>query len=121
MKAALLAVIALALAGAAQAQTAEALMAAPLRATATATGVGIDLASPRASFAPRYAHTGAPRIPGVARTSVDHRFDDDAGVVGSLGFLCGLEPGAERKGAAAARGYDPTGRFVGAKLKFAFR
>ena len=60
------------------------------------------------------------RIPGVAKTSVDYRSTTD-GVTGSLGFLCGLKPGAERTGAAAARGYDPTGRFVGAKLSFAFR
>lgn len=117
MKVALSALIALALAGSAQAQTAADLMAAPLRATAG--GVGIDLASPRASFAPRYAHAGAPRIPGVARTAVDRRLDD--GAIASLGFLCGLEPGQERTGPTSARGYDPTGRFVGAKLRVAFR
>jgi hypothetical protein len=113
MKAALIALAALA-AGSAQAQTAEALMKAPLR---PATGVAIDLTRPGMSFAPRYANAPEPRIPGVAKTSMDHRYDAD--VVGSLGFLCGLEPGAERKG--AIRGYDPTGRFVGAKLRVAFR
>lgn len=114
MKATLIALIALA-AGSAQAQTAEALMKAPLRATAN--GVALDLARPALSYAPRYANVPEPRIPGVAKTSVDHRYD--AGVVGSLGFLCGLEPGQERKG--AVQGYDPTGRFVGAKLRVAFR
>jgi len=114
--AALIALIVLA-AGSARAQTAEALMAAPLRATAT--GVAIDLTRPHEGFAPRYSQAPAPRIPGVAKTSVDHRYDE--GVIGSLGFLCGLEPGAERKGAAAMRGYDQTGRFVGAKLRVAFR
>jgi len=117
MKAALIALIALAAGGAARAQTAEALMNAPLRQAAG--GVAIDLAAPRVSVAPRYSQAAQPRIPGVARTSVDHRYDE--GVVGSLGFLCGLEQGAERKGAAAMRGYDQTGRFVGAKLRVAFR
>ena len=115
--AALIALIALAAGGAAQAQTAEALMKAPLRATTT--GVAVDLTSPSAGFTPRYSQAPEPRIPGVAKTSVDHRYDE--GVIGSLGFLCGLEPGAERKGAAAMRGYDQTGRFVGAKLRVAFR
>lgn len=92
MKAALIALIALA-AGSAQAQTAEALMKAPLRAGAA--GVAIDLAAPHGAFAPHYSQAPDPRIPGVAKTSVDRRYD--GGVVGSLGFLCGLEPGAERK------------------------
>ncbi|MBU1378625.1 MAG: hypothetical protein KKE02_02495 [Alphaproteobacteria bacterium] len=104
-------------AGAAQAQTAEALMKAPLRATAS--GVAIDMTRPAASFAPRYSQAPEARIPGIAKTSVDHRYDE--GVIGSLGFLCGLEQGAERKGSAAIRGYDQTGRFVGAKLRVAFR
>jgi hypothetical protein len=109
-------------AGAAHAETAaEALMSAPLKPTSK--GVALDLVTPApaAAYAPRYAGAPEPRIPGVAKTSVDRRFDSE-GVVGSLGFLCGLEPGAERHGGAAAtRGYDPSGRFVGAKLRMAFR
>lgn len=116
MKAALVALLTLA-AGSAQAQTAEALMKAPLRAAAS--GVAIDLYQPGPAFTARYSRAPEPRIPGVAKTSVDHRYDES--VVGSLGFLCGLEPGTERKGAAAMRGYDQTGRFVGAKLRVAFR
>ena len=120
MKIALVAVVASIAAGAARAQSAaEALMSAPLKATPRA--VALDLAGPRGAYAPRYADAPTPRIPGVARTAVDHRFEAE-GVVGSLGFLCGLEPGAERAaGAAATRGYDPSGRFVGAKLRMAFR
>lgn len=120
VKTAALALIFLAAGASAQAETAtEALMAAPLKATPA--GVARDLPVSSAAFAPRYAHAPAPRIPGVAKTSVDRRFSDQ-GVVGSLGFLCGLEPGAERRGGAAgARGYDATGRFVGAKLRVAFR
>jgi len=122
MKAPLIALFAFA-AGAAHAETApsaaEALMKAPLRATAS--GVALDLSAHKgAAFSPRYDQAPEARIPGVARTAIDHRYDE--GVVGSLGFLCGLEAGAERdKGAAAARGYDPSGRFVGAKLRVAFR
>lgn len=56
----------------------------------------------------------------VARTSVDRTLASDD-VTGSLGCLCGLEPGAGKQGAAAIRGYDPTGRFLGAKLKIALR
>ena len=72
-----------------------------------------------AAFAPRPPVDKDVRIPGVARTAVDYRAG--GGLVGSLGFLCGREPGADLKGAAAAHGYDPNGRFVGAKLRIAFR
>ena len=119
MKTAALALILMAAAGSAQAQSAaQALMAAPLKATAK--GLALDL-TPTAGFSPRYAGAPETRIPGIAKTAVDHSFDDP-GVTGSLGFLCGLDAGAERQfGAAAARGYDASGRFVGAKLKVAFR
>ncbi len=58
------------------------------------------------------------RAPGVARTSVDHRF---GGLVGSAGFLCGLQSGQEDSLAARSGGYDPHGRFLGAKLSLPFR
>ena len=80
----------------------------------------LDLSSRHAAFDVTYAGAGPARIPGVARTSVDRKLASDD-LMGSLGFLCGLEPGAGKQGAAAARGYDPTGRFVGAKLRLAFR
>ena len=67
-----------------------------------------------ARFAPR-----DPLPPGVARTSVELQPAD--GVSGAFGFLCGLKPGTEKSGAAAAHGYDPTGRFVGARVSFRFR
>jgi hypothetical protein len=57
---------------------------------------------------------------GIAKTSIDHRFDDDD-AVGSFGYLCGLNPGQKMTGAAGAAGYDPMGKFLGAKLSFAFR
>ncbi len=80
----------------------------------------LDLTRHKAAFEVAYANPGPARIPGVARTSVDRKLASDD-VIGSLGFLCGLEPGSGDKGIAAARGYDPSGRFVGAKLRFAFR
>ena len=80
----------------------------------------LNLTRQNAVFNVVYANPGPTRIPGIARTSVDRKLASDD-VTGSLGFLCGLEPGSGKQGAAAARGYDPTGRFVGAKLKFAFR
>jgi len=57
---------------------------------------------------------------GIARTSIDHRFEDDV-AVGSAGYLCGLQPGEKMYGAAGAAGYDPMGKFLGAKLSVAFR
>ena len=68
---------------------------------------------------PKSAETHALKRAGIARTAIDRRLDDD--VMGALGFLCGIQPGADRNGAAAARGVDPSGRFVGAKLSLAFR
>jgi hypothetical protein len=58
--------------------------------------------------------------PGVAKTSLAYRPGGRSDVIGELGFLCGREAGQGRTGAAAARGYDPSGRFVGAKLRLSF-
>lgn len=80
----------------------------------------LNLSTPSADFAVLYNHAPAARIPGVARTAIDRRLDGED-VTGSLGFMCGLKPGADRYGAAAARGWDPTGRFVGARLSVALR
>jgi hypothetical protein len=74
----------------------------------------------RLSLTPEAAAALALRRAGIARTSVDRRLAGDD-LLGSFGFLCGLQPGAGRSGAAAARGVDPTGRFLGAKLSLAFR
>jgi len=76
---------------------------------------------PEAAAAPSArARTIDERTPGVAKTAIDHSFAP-RDLTGSLGFLCGLQPGAGRTGAAAARGYDPQGRFLGAKLRLAIR
>ncbi len=55
-----------------------------------------------------------------AKTAVDHRFSSRDDITGSLGFLCGLQPGHGDSGGAAAYGIDPHGRFLGAKLSIAF-
>jgi hypothetical protein len=41
-------------------------------------------------------------------------------VTGAIGFLCGRAPGQSEFGSAEAYGFDPQGRFVGAKLSYAF-
>jgi len=78
----------------------------------------IDLAAPRTSLTMSYAQTVALREAGVARTSVDHRFDRES-LVGSVGFLCGLQPRLDES-SGSAFGLDPHGRFLGAKLSRAF-
>ncbi len=88
---------------------------------------------PRASDAPRPADlasavlpvrdatAGAVRLPaGVARTSLDHSFAPGK-VSGSAGFVCGLQESLDHSGAREVTGSDPHGRFLGAKLSFAFR
>ena len=63
----------------------------------------------------------APALPaGIARTSIDHRFDGKS-LDGSLGFLCGIHPKAVTDGVAGAYGVDPQGRFLGLKLHMTFR
>lgn len=54
-----------------------------------------------------------------AKTAVDHRFGS-SGATASAGLLCGRMPGHADSGMAGAYGVDPHGRFVGAKLSFAF-
>lgn len=104
------------LAGAAQAQAV-----APSQALAQA--VRPDLARTPAvklSLDPKSEEAHALKRAGIARTAVDRKLSGDD-LMGYLGFLCGIQPGADRNGAAAARGVDPSGRFVGAKLSLAFR
>jgi opacity protein-like surface antigen len=75
-------------------------------------------ATPRVSIAPQVAQAAALRQAGIARTSVDHSFAGKA--TASLGFLCGLQPRAD-EAIGSAHGFDSQGRFLGAKLSFAFR
>lgn len=64
-----------------------------------------------------YSRAPTPLPPGVARTSVEGKAGD--AMLGA-GLLCGLQPNADDSGAGRARGYDPDGKFVGAKLAFSF-
>lgn len=56
----------------------------------------------------------------IPARSVEGRFTSAGNLVGSLGFLCGREPGHGDTGSAAAFGYDPHGRFLGAKVSYGF-
>lgn len=76
----------------------------------------LDLAAP--GLPVLYSRAPAPLPPGVARTSVEGKVAGDA-LLGA-GLLCGLKPNADDSGAGRARGYDPDGKFVGAKLAFSF-
>lgn len=111
--------LALTMAGAAAAQTAP--QATPLTldlATPEApASAPLDMSSVRSAFDLTPAQAEALRA-GIARTSVDHHFADQ--LTGSMGFLCGLH-GGDYDAAAAMRGADPDGRFLGAKLSLAFR
>ena len=120
MKALLLSLAIAAGAGGANAQPADALAQAiiPRSAQAVAQRPELDLTRPDAPS--RYAREASTDNTSFARTAIDRRFgDDDA--VGSFGYLCGLNPGQKMSGAAGAAGYDPMGKFLGAKLSFAFR
>ena len=123
MKALLFSIVVAGLAGAANAQAVSAAdrlaraIVAPREGLSSAVeGSALDLSrAPAARFG-----QANPLPAGVARTSIDHRFEDDA-AVGAFGYLCGLNPGQKMTGAAGAAGYDPMGKFLGAKLSFAFR
>jgi hypothetical protein len=98
----------------AQGGVASAEVAAPRLALAPARP--LDLAAP--GLPVLYSRAPTPLPPGVARTSVEGRVAGDARL--GAGLLCGLKPNADDSGAGRARGYDPDGKFVGAKLAFSF-
>jgi hypothetical protein len=104
-----------ALAGAVQAQTLTLVPAThPLQSKAP------EAAALNAAVAARFGEAGALKGQGVARTSVDRSFDRDRGN-GSIGFLCGRPDSLDDRASASPYGSDPHGRFLGAKLSFAFR
>jgi hypothetical protein len=73
---------------------------------------------PRAPGLPvLYSRAPTPLPPGVARTAIEGQAGE--ALLGA-GLLCGLKPNADDSGAGRARGYDPDGKFVGAKLGFRF-
>lgn len=107
-----IAIAALVVAGAARAADA------PPRLILTAPKADADAAALNAAvLAPdRRAHD-LPQ-PGVARTSVDRSFDRRANA--ALGFLCGRPDSLDERAAAQPLGSDPSGRFLGARVSFAF-
>ena len=110
---------ALACAGAARADTAaEALRAAVITPKPAISRPGVDAPNARITLAAPYAEAYALRTAGVAKTAVSETDDE---ITRSLGFLCGIQPGQKPTGAAAARGYDPNGRFIGYKLSVALK
>ena len=80
-----------------------------------------DLANPLDPLAPTAISANPMQSVVFARTAVDHRFSRRQDITGSIGFLCGLQPGHTESGGAGVYGSDPHGRFVGARLSFAFR
>ncbi|HEX7761556.1 MAG TPA: hypothetical protein VF459_18760 [Caulobacteraceae bacterium] len=74
---------------------------------------------------PTVSYAGAPilRHDGVAKTAIDHRFDAD-GVVGSVGYLCGMDhlaPDTNLSGGGPTSGFGRQGTFLGASLGYSFR
>lgn len=56
---------------------------------------------------------------GLARTSIDHRFDRRTEA--AVGFLCGIQDARAENAGTAVLGRDPHGRFLGAQVRLAFR
>jgi hypothetical protein len=108
----------LALAGAAHAQMAGQAAAPSLSRIAWTAAPRLDLADPRLSLATPYAQRATDATPGMPKTAIDHSFAPDQ--VGSLGYLCGLQPGPNERGGPASA-FDPEGTFLGGQLKLAFR
>ncbi len=106
LRTALLALTALAAAASAHAETAPISLAPALK--------PLNLSDARVSIGP--PPTGAPP---ANRTSVEQRFGPDA-MMGSLGFLCGLEPHSDRSPGPAST-FGPVGTFLGGKLSYAFK
>jgi hypothetical protein len=57
--------------------------------------------------------------PGLARTSIDHRFDRDR-ASGALGFLCGRPDSLDERARSQPLGSDPQGRFLGGRFSVTF-
>ena len=81
----------------------------------------MNLADPRLSLATPYAqrNTETPLPSGTVKTAIDRRFASDT-MTGSVGYLCGLQPGPNESGGVASA-FDPAGTFLGGKLTLAFK
>ncbi|THD60694.1 hypothetical protein [Phenylobacterium sp.] len=126
MKTALIAVALTTLAGAAAAQPLDlrlpdpAAPTSPLPVAAEATKPSPDLADPLDPLARPALQTKTLDSAVFAKTAVETRLAGRSDLTGGFGFLCGLQPGHNESGGAAAYGDDPHGRFVGAKFSLAF-
>ena len=77
-----------------------------------------DLADPLDPQARPSLQTNTLETAVFAKTAVERTLAGNSRLSASAGFLCGLQPGHHDSG--DAYGVDPHGRFVGAKLSFAF-
>jgi hypothetical protein len=82
----------------------------------------IDLSARRPEAAVDYGPHIVAKGPFQGRTAVDHRFSPD-GVVGSVGYLCGIDGLARdgEGGAGPASTFGHQGTFLGASLGYAFK
>ena len=88
--------------------------------TPDATTLPLAVPGSATTFANRDAEAELVRAAVLPKRSIDRKLSSDR-VTGSAGFLCGLQPNMDGSGSSKAAGYDPHGRFIGAKLSFAFR
>ena len=108
----------LALAGTAQAQTRMEDAAARFMAEAPPAVTLVTAASRAAS--PSAADDQPPARPkGTVKTDIDRSFTPSKSVVGALGYLCGLQPGATANRGVGSS-YEPAGTFLGGQLRVAF-
>jgi hypothetical protein len=126
MKTILIALALTALAGAAAAQPLNltvsdlAAPATPLPVAGQTAKPAPDLANPLDPLARPTLQTQTLDSAVFAKTAVETKIAGRSNLTGGLGFLCGLQPGHNESGGAAAYGSDPHGRFVGAKFSLAF-
>ena len=82
----------------------------------------LDLSARRPAITADYGPQIAAKGPFLGHTAVDHRFSPD-GVVGSVGYLCGIDGLARdgEGGAGPASTFGHQGTFLGASLGYAFK
>lgn len=102
-------------------ERAEAAPSAAIKLASPAARPAPDLANPLDPLAPTTLQPQALETAVFAKTALNHRFARREDLTGSVGFLCGLQPGHAVGGADGAYGVDPHGRFVGAKFSIAFK
>jgi len=110
----------MAVAGAARAETVQVRFEAEPPAAAIRMPKALTGATSGDLFIPGAADSGQPALPrGVAKTAVDYRLSASGGVVGSLGYLCGIQKSSDAPSDLKSS-YEPAGTFLGGQLKVAF-